>query len=63
MQRLWTIILVLGLACGSSKAAKIYTYDMPKEFTDNVADMPINRTEEAYSIWYDTDQVQTWPNL
>ena len=37
--------------------AFIYTYDLPLEFTDGVAQMPINRSENPWTHWYDVDQV------
>ena len=36
----------------------IYTYDLPLEFTQGVADMPLDRPEQQWTAWYDTDQVR-----
>ena len=35
----------------------LYTYELPSKFTEGVAEMPIDRAENAWTIWYDTDQV------
>lgn len=53
--------MALALTCLSLAHAYgppyIYTYDLPKEFTEDIASMPLNRTKDPWIIWYDMDQV------
>ena len=38
---------------------RIYTYDLPHEFTQGIAEMPLDRPEQQWTTWYDTDQVRS----
>lgn len=54
---LWLLLAFLASIYLLPAAGFIYTYDLPSEFTGGVAQMPINRSENPWTHWYDVDQV------
>ena len=57
--KLWTFAVVLAQLYLLPANGFIFTYDLPAEFTDGIAQMPINRSENPWTHWYDVDQVDT----
>ena len=50
-------LLLLPVSLVAAQAL-IYTYELPAEFTQGIAKMPLDRPEQEWTIWYDTDQVR-----
>lgn len=50
-------LLLLPVSLVAAQAL-IYTYELPTEFTQGIAEMPLDRPEQQWTIWYDTDQVR-----
>lgn len=61
LKLLATALVLLGtwVPGGSAGHISLYTYELPWEYTEEVANMPIDREEYPWTSWYDLDQVKS----
>lgn len=55
--------LAAALLMRASWQFAIHTYDLPREFSQGIAEMPLDRQTSPWTTWYDTDQVGMGPHL
>lgn len=57
-----TAVLLLSFLAPTSQTSFLYTYKLPTVFTDG-AKLPIDRSENPWTTWYDVDQVKCQARL